>query len=127
MPRQGLLVLALAETGNHRLWIGTRDAGLLSLENGRVQDFSRKVPDLKVNSILPDGDDRLWIGTDGGVIRWNGSALTDAGVPKELKKAQIVTLARDHEANVGSPPAKASIASPRTVINPPCAPTVSPP
>ncbi|MBV9679135.1 MAG: hypothetical protein JO185_22560 [Acidobacteriaceae bacterium] len=98
--RRNLLVIAVAEASDHKLWIGSRDAGLWSLQNGELLDYATRVPDLKVNAILPDSENGLWIGTDGGAIRWNGWQLTKASVPKELQKTQIVSLARDHEGNV---------------------------
>ena len=100
VTRRNLLVVALAEAPEHRLWLGTRDAGLLSLQNGQLVDYAAQVPDLKVNAILADGENRLWIGTDAGAIRWNGQELTKQAVPKELQKAEIISLARDHEANI---------------------------
>jgi signal transduction histidine kinase/ligand-binding sensor domain-containing protein len=98
--RPNLLVISLAETPDHTLWLGSRDSGLLALQNGKLVDHSAKLPDLKVNAILTNADGQLWIGTDGGAIRWDGSQETQAGVPKELQKTQVISLARDHEANI---------------------------
>ena len=97
---RSLLPLALAETSEHRLWIGSRDAGLLRLEKGTVVDYAASVPDLKVNVIFPETNGQLWIGTDGGARRWNGRRITSEGVPKELRKAQILSLNKDHEGNL---------------------------
>ena len=36
---------------------------------------SKGLPDLKVNCLLPGKDGELWVGTDKGVARWNGSEL----------------------------------------------------
>lgn len=100
ITRRNLLVIALAETPEHRLWMGSRDAGLLLLENGKLQDFSANIPDLKINAILPEDQTRLWIGTDEGAIRWDGYQLTQTGVPEELRKKQVIALGKDHEGTV---------------------------
>lgn len=44
IQRQNVLGLALAETGDERLWIGARDTGLLSLQRGQLSNFSAKLP-----------------------------------------------------------------------------------
>ena len=50
--------------------------------------------------LLPVGDRDLWIGTDNGLARWNGTELTQAGLSHFLMHAQILSMTRDHESNV---------------------------
>ncbi len=58
------------------------------------------LPDRKVNCLLPLDGGELWVGTDRGVVRWNGSALTPDGVPQALRGVQALALLRDRDANV---------------------------
>jgi signal transduction histidine kinase len=89
------LIVAMAETGDGRVWLGTRDAGLFVLEGGRSAPVAGTLPDPKVNALLPLSDREVWVGTDAGVVRWDGATLTREGVPAALAHAQVLTLLRD--------------------------------
>ena len=95
-----LLVISMAETGDGRVWLGTRDAGLFYLNGGRVSSVALGLPDQKINSLLASGGRDLWVGTDGGLVRWNGTELTRAGAPRSLEHVQILALARDRDSNI---------------------------
>ena len=71
----------MGEDADGRAWLGTRDAGLFYVQDGRVTNVTRGLPDRKVNCLLPVGGREVWIGTDKGVVRWDGSAIVTAGVP----------------------------------------------
>ncbi len=94
------LVLSMAETPDGNLWLGTRDAGLFRLTDGHITAVAQKLPDRKINCLLPDGQQGLWVGTDNGVVRWNGTAFSSAGVPAALNRTQALTMLRDRDANV---------------------------
>lgn len=93
------LVISMAETNDGRIWMGTRDVGLFRLDNGQATVVAGLVPDKKVNSVLPAGEADLWVGTDGGLVRWTRSGFTSDGVPESLRHARIVTMLRDREGN----------------------------
>ena len=93
-------VMSLAQTPDNAVWLGTRDAGLYRLIGGRTTSITRGLPDSKVNCLLPDGDRDLWVGTDNGVVRWNGTNLTSAGIPPALNNFQALAMARDRDANI---------------------------
>ena len=93
-------VTALGQTGNGDVWIGTRDAGLFRFAGGQMLSVRKGLPDLKVNYLLPDGDQALWIGTDNGVVHWNGGALSSAGVPASLQRVQALVMVRDRDGNI---------------------------
>ncbi len=98
-------VIAMAETADGRVWLGTQDRGLFYFKDGKVTSAPQGLPDKKVNCILNDGDQKLWIGTDRGMVRWDGRALTQSAVPATLRRAQILSVIRDRDANlwVGTP------------------------
>jgi signal transduction histidine kinase/ligand-binding sensor domain-containing protein len=93
-------VLSVAETEDGDLWMGTRDAGLFRSAGGEVAAIRKGLPDAKINCLLPDGAHHLWIGTDDGVVEWNGSELTPAGLPGKLDRFQALAMIRDRDGNL---------------------------
>ncbi len=92
------LVISIAETGDGRIWLGTRDAGLFVVEQGRVTPVSEGLPDKKINCLLPAGDRELWIGTDNGVVLWDGTAVRHPiAWPDHL---QALAMAADRAGNL---------------------------
>jgi len=94
------LVISLAESRDGKLWLGTRDLGLFQAMRGDVISIGRSLPDRKVNCLLPVTNEELWIGTDNGVVRWNGFEVTTAGLSSSLTNVQALTMIRDRDANV---------------------------
>lgn len=75
IPNHGLTSLLLEPDNPGRLWIGTRNAGLLRLdtEHGdveRIDLLSYGVHDNLVYAILPGPDGALWISTNFGLLRF---------------------------------------------------------
>lgn len=93
-------VLSISQTENGDIWMGTRDAGLFRQSGKTVTAISQGLPDTKINCLLIDGGDRLWVGTDGGIVHWDGAKLSSAGVPGSLTDFQALAMARDHDANI---------------------------
>ncbi|MGI4862599.1 MAG: sensor histidine kinase [Janthinobacterium lividum] len=81
-------VVARAPDG--RIWLGTRDAGLLALDSRRgvVRQLTATagLPDAPVASLLPGPDGALWAGTYAGLVRYAPAAdqLTVYGVAEGL-------------------------------------------
>jgi ligand-binding sensor domain-containing protein/signal transduction histidine kinase len=94
------LVLSIAQTPDGTVWIGTRDSGLFSLRDGRIAPVGAGQLDRKINCLLAAGDGGLWIGSDTGVVRWNGERFTRIGVPGSLDRVQVLAMTRDRESNV---------------------------
>jgi ligand-binding sensor domain-containing protein/signal transduction histidine kinase len=92
------LVISLAETADKKLWLGTRDLGLFHASHGDVFNIGRPLPDRKINCLLPIANEELWIGTDIGVVRWNGVEVTT--VEPSLTHVQALTMIKDRDANV---------------------------
>jgi signal transduction histidine kinase/ligand-binding sensor domain-containing protein len=93
-------VISLARTGSGEVYMGTRDAGLFHEVAGKSFSIRNGLPDLKVNCLLPDGDQALWVGTDGGIARWNGKELTGTGMPPDLRHFQALAMVRDRDGNL---------------------------
>ncbi len=93
-------VMAMAETRDGTIWMGTREAGLFALRASGVVAISKGLPDSKINCVLPLGDHEILVGTDSGIVRWNGSELTSAGLPTFPAHVQALAMIKDREANV---------------------------
>lgn len=91
--------LSIAETADGVVWVGMRDSGLISVRAGRGSRVTG-VPDQKVDVLLPGAGAELWIGTDSGLVRWDGSGITRDGVPAALARSSILALARDRDSNI---------------------------
>ncbi len=92
-------VLSLAQTRDGAIWVATRDAGLFRVKDGKTTAFRAELPDPKVNVLAARGDE-VWIGTDGGLIRWDGAKLTKAGIPAPLAGVQILSMTVDRHGNL---------------------------
>src|SRR5262249_28453738 len=103
VPRRAMpssFVIAIAQTPDGDVWLGTRDSGLLRVRQQRVIPITKGLPDQKVNSLLASEDGELWIGTDNGVVRWDGRDVTAAGVPASLDRLGALAMIRDRESNL---------------------------
>ena len=92
--------MAVAQTADGEIWLGTRDEGLLHLHDGRLRPVVNGPPDQKINALLPGNGRTLWIGTDDGVSVWNGSEVTRTGIPESLAHVGVLAMTRDRDGNV---------------------------
>jgi signal transduction histidine kinase/ligand-binding sensor domain-containing protein len=97
LPRHVISMIELADGVD---WLGTREQGLYSLNGQRVSRFVGELPDKKVNALLSLNGRDLWIGTDKGLVRWDGRGLSRVSTSEALQNVEIVTMARDRESNV---------------------------
>lgn len=97
-PRAAL-VISLAQTNDGTIWMGTRDVGLLYMKDGALTTIAKELPDTKVNSLLAINRD-LWIGTDHGLVHWNGREIVKSGVPALLVNIQVLSLTKDTDSNI---------------------------
>jgi ligand-binding sensor domain-containing protein/signal transduction histidine kinase len=93
-------VISMIELADGVDWLGTREQGLYSLNGQRVSRFAGELPDKKVNALLSLNGRDLWIGTDKGLVRWDGRGLSRVSTSEALQNVEIVTMARDRESNV---------------------------
>src|SRR5262249_39455612 len=91
-------VLSIAQTLNGDVWMGTRDAGLFRTHAGKTSALVTGLPDPKVNCIQPDGDTTLWVGTDNGLARWDGTQFRSLGA-QSLSNTQVLAITKDRDAN----------------------------
>jgi signal transduction histidine kinase/ligand-binding sensor domain-containing protein len=94
LPRS--FVTAIAQTQDGDIWLGTRDTGLIRVRRDHAVSIA-EVPLNQINCLLAAERNELWIGTDNGILRWNGTSLTlvatrDAG--------RALAMVKDHDGNV---------------------------
>jgi ligand-binding sensor domain-containing protein/signal transduction histidine kinase len=94
------VVIAMAQTDDGKIWLGTERQGLFYLQKGRVSTASNGRADAKINCLLPIQNSELWIGTAKGVLRWSGTKLTLAGVPSSLLNLDVLSILRDRDSNI---------------------------
>ncbi|MGA2428163.1 MAG: two-component regulator propeller domain-containing protein [Candidatus Acidiferrum sp.] len=94
------LIISLAETADGTIWLGSKDSGLFYLSASRVYGTANGSIDRKINAILPAANHELWIGTDDGVVRWNGSEFSRPDVSRTLDHVQVLVMVRDRESNI---------------------------
>ena len=93
-------VLSMVQTPDGRVWLGTQDKGLFFFKDGHITSVPSQSKDSKINCLLPSDNGDLWLGTDAGLLRWNSSIVTSAGVPSTLAHEPILSLARDRDSNI---------------------------
>jgi signal transduction histidine kinase/ligand-binding sensor domain-containing protein len=95
----GGLPISIAETADGAVWVGMRDTGLFRVRNG-VGAQTTGLPDQKVNVLLPGSGAELWIGTDLGLVRWDGVSVTRSGIPATLARTPVLALAKDRDSTL---------------------------
>jgi len=92
-------VISMAQTADGKIWMGTLGAGLFFLSGGGATKVSAGLPDRKINSLLPNGEE-LWVGTDTGLYHGNGKGFRRVELPPFLGSVQVLSLLRDHDSNI---------------------------
>ena len=109
----GTFIRALRFQAKDRvLWIGTRDAGLLRLDVAKDEitrfahdpSQSGSLVDDRVYALYLDGKDRLWVGTDSGLDRWDAGSFVhfpaEAKDPASLSDGRVRTMAEDDDGSL---------------------------
>jgi ligand-binding sensor domain-containing protein/signal transduction histidine kinase len=94
------LVSSMAESRSGTIWLGTASQGLFSLKDGEIHAVASGLAPQRINSLLPTGENSIWVGTGSGLFEWDGDRITRLPLPKEAAGAQILTMMRDHESNI---------------------------
>ena len=88
------------------LWIGTSGHGVCRFgEDGSLRFFqhdparSGGLPSNTIYSSLVDAQGRVWVGTEAGLARWNGSDF-EAVAPDELGAVSVLRLSRDPDGSI---------------------------
>ena len=98
LPRP--FVTTIAQTPDGDIWLGTRDAGLVRVPRGRATSVATIPLNQKINCLVPDERNGLWIGTDNGVFRWDAGGVTRVAATSEAGGAQALAMIKDRDGNV---------------------------
>jgi signal transduction histidine kinase/ligand-binding sensor domain-containing protein len=94
------VVIAMAQTDDGKIWLGTEHRGLFYLQDGHIFSASNERVATKMNCILPVQNSAVLVGTAKGMMRSNGTNLTAAGVPSSLLNLDVLSLLRDRDSNI---------------------------
>ena len=94
------IVIAMAQTDDGKIWLGTERKGLFYLQGDRIFSASNGKFATKINCLLPLQNSEVLVGTAKGVMRWTGTTLTAAGVPSSLLNLEVLSLLRDRDSNI---------------------------
>ena len=92
-------VTAITQSDDGKIWLGTRDAGLFDIDAGRAIAVRGELPSPEITSLLAVGTS-VWVGTKAGLARWNGTAITNQGVPASLVHTNVRALLTDRQSNL---------------------------
>ena len=93
------IVLSVAETRDHKIWMGTREIGLFQVDNGHTTNISGRLALTSVNTLLPASGDGVWIGTDAGVELRDEHGLARPDLSPSIGHTQILAFTQDREGN----------------------------
>ena len=106
-PNEGLKnfsVKAILADRKDRVWVGTwanRGSGLFQLKQGRFQQVpAERTIGSVVSAIHEDRDGRLWLGTQEGLVRWDGRDWMKFTTRDGLSSDVVRAIADDHEGNL---------------------------
>jgi ligand-binding sensor domain-containing protein len=94
------LIVATAKTGDGKIWLGTLAEGLFSLADGKASHVTTGLQTKRINCLLAVGEKELWVGTDKGVFRGDGTSFHSVALPSGASGAQVLTMLQDHKGNV---------------------------
>ena len=84
-------------TGDRKsLWLA-KGHGKLAVAHLTV---GKELPGTRIQAILPDREGSLWIGTNGGLVRWVDGIVQRLPVTDPLAKASVLALMEDREGNL---------------------------
>ncbi len=98
----GVRVLALLADRHGTLWIGTEGAGVLRLDDGRLERFDRErglSHDL-VRCFLEDREGNLWVGTNGGLDQLRDTEVVTYGTRDGLRNEFVRTVIEDRSGTI---------------------------
>jgi ligand-binding sensor domain-containing protein/signal transduction histidine kinase len=94
------LIISLAQSPDGRLWVGTREDGLITLKDGVTTALTQGLPDKKINCLLAVANNRLWIGTDNGFALWDGHRVQAIALPPDMNHLQVLAMVEDRNSNL---------------------------
>jgi ligand-binding sensor domain-containing protein/signal transduction histidine kinase len=98
-PMNRYYVRPLLVDTNERIWAGTY-VGLFRYENDLFQRVRRETISWEVSALHQDRKGQIWIGTQGGLVRWNESEWKIFTTADKLSSNLIRVIADDAQGNL---------------------------
>ena len=89
------LVTSIAIGLDGEYWLGTRELGLFEIRGGKISARRDILIERKINALLLANARQLWIGTDTGLLLWDGTKVIQIGTNSSLGGRQILSLSKD--------------------------------
>ena len=101
LPRDALLSQILVDHDGG-IWIGTLDAGLIHLHDGRIDRFRRSdgLSSDRIFDLFEDREGSVWVSTFGGVDRFRLLPVTTYSAAQGLSGSQGVSVLADRDGSV---------------------------
>jgi len=92
-------ISALALQGD-RLWVGTFDQGLAVLDRGAWRRITDRAIDPRINALLVDRQQRLWVATAAGISTIDGDRITQLTIRDGLPSRSVLALTELHDGRI---------------------------
>ena len=93
-------IISMAEGTDGKLWMGSLGAGLFYFADKQATHVDAGLVERKINCLLAISNNELWVGTDTGLFRWNGTDFRRTSLPSALGSIQILSMLRDRDSNI---------------------------
>lgn len=94
------IVTSVSPAGDGANWLGTRDAGLFQFRDGKISARHDILAGQQINVLLSAGTEELWVGTDKGLLLWNGHKIRQIGPDPRFRERQILSLSKDGNGSI---------------------------
>ncbi len=101
LGEQGTIEFA-TQLSDHRIAEGTKSI-LRLIRSSRIEKelrVGRDIPGTRIQVIFADREGSLWIGTNGGLVRWINGQLEKLPITDPLASASVLTLMEDRERDI---------------------------
>jgi ligand-binding sensor domain-containing protein/signal transduction histidine kinase len=93
-------VRAIAEDRDKNLWVGTSGGGLSKLHEGKFTNYTTTSGLPNVSSLIADAQGILWVGTAGGLGRFDGSKWMKITQQQGLASDSLSYMVEDGQGNL---------------------------
>ena len=98
----GKTVTSIVQGADGTLWFGTLRDGLIHVQHGNATIYTERdgLTSNHVNCLFEDREGCLWIGSNNGIVRWDGVRFTSFGKADGLYGSNVSSIFEDHEGNL---------------------------
>ncbi len=95
-PLNTMIVTAVKVTSDGSIWVGTDGQGFyVNPGTGFVKNAIAAYKNITVNVIEEDQSGNIWLGTNTGLIKWDGKSYSYLGLSNGLPNLKVSSLLRD--------------------------------